>query len=106
LKKVITDSKILNLFKIGDKFTINRKPNSWSSAAGGDCPLSKIHKYPYTSEIVNIVHRQDLGRHIAILDNNDFGWSLSSLIDENKINTHNFERYKKLQKIQKLNESR
>lgn len=63
---------------IGDTITILKKPRTWSSYCGGDEGRDKV-TYPYITKIMNI--KYGLAHH-AILDENNYGWTLETIIKE------------------------
>lgn len=100
LRKV--DEKIiLKKFKTGTNFIITGKPSLWSSRLNKKCPISKNTNlsYPYYGQIKSIESAPSLS--IAI-DDGEFGWSLSTLVDEGLIFT--IKEYRKM-KIEKLNKT-
>jgi len=90
------------IYKIGSKFIITAKPKFWNSRLNPNEPLDVV-KYPYYGTIKGIDDNTGL---IAMTDG-FYGWSLSSLIEENKIIIIDIkeERKKKLNKIYEKNET-
>jgi len=83
-------------FKKGTQFIITSKPTIWSSYLNDNNPLKSNIKYPYKSTIIEIKHTD----HMAMTDG-FYGWSLTDLIDDGRIEIVNIkeERKKKLIKI-------
>ena len=96
---------LVEKFKVNTHFIITAKPTKWSSALNTKCPLwLEPNEYPYYGIIKNVKNVKDQYSqydrfHIA-MDDGTYGWSLETLIIENKIFTEKDYRKEKLQKIQ------
>lgn len=86
-------SKTLEKFKINTQFVIVSEPTQWASLLNDNCPLEINLKFPYHSKIIN---RKLDGDYIA-MDDGTYGWSLSTLVKENKIYLN--QEYRKLKLI-------
>lgn len=99
----MTHQEILKSYKKGLRFTIISEPTEWSSVLNSNCPISVMArvKYPYHGKIVNIKYENG-SCHVAI-DDGRYGWSLTTLIEENCIikNIQDI-RKEKLKKLNKL----
>jgi len=100
----MSNEEILELFNVGDTVIITNRPSTWSSYCGGDYPLSIGIKYPYKTKIIKIEEHKDTG-HISMFDGK-YGWSFSSLINNNKIDLKNIKTIIRKKKLKKLNEGR
>jgi len=82
-------------FKKRTRFIITEEPTLWDSKLNDNYPLRNKIKYPYSGIIKQIDHPY------GAMTDGFYGWSLSALIEENKIKIVNIkeERKKKLIKI-------
>jgi len=83
-------------FKIGDKFRIKAKPSTWSSSAGSNAKYPLDNSFPYEGVVKKIVKAEE--DHIAILDENDYGWNYYSSLfvkveEEPKEDTKSIPKY-------------
>lgn len=88
-------------FKIGTRFIITNKPIRWTSHFNKNNPIESDIKYPYYGKIVDI-HHDEYG-YVAMTDG-IYSWSLSCLLQENKIINLTKDRKEKLNKLKKYNE--
>lgn len=70
------------IFEVGTKFIITDKPRYWNGELCKKCPFFTNIEYPYYGTILAIKKQYD--GEIAMTDG-IYGWSLTTLIEENKI---------------------
>lgn len=93
-------SIILENYKEGTEFIIKSRPSFWSSTLNSNSPFYNKIKYPYRARIVAVdINEED---HISMTDG-VYGWSLSTLVIENKISSITEIRKLKLKKIDGTN---
>jgi len=90
----------VNNFKKGTQFIITGKPRMWNSSLNDNNPLESNIIYPYKSIIKKIKHSEF--EFDSPMTDGFYGWSLSSLLEGNKIIILKEERKKKLIKIYNL----
>jgi len=89
-----------NDFKLGDEITILKQPYYWSSLCADKNPLESDEiTYPYTCTIVIL---DELHEYLSMKDNNGYGWSMNSLVDQKLIATIKQDRRIKLSKIKMI----
>lgn len=74
-------------FNVGDEIIIIESPSTWSSVLSPDSPIS-LNIYPYRCKIKKIVlcgYTTSGNFHHVAFTEGDYGWCLSSLINEGKI---------------------
>lgn len=85
-------------FRIGDRFVITSEPKFWSSSLNDNPPIGRV-TYPYYGTIKRIlIHNDDL----VAMTEGKYGWSLDSLLKDDKIQSIRMLRKKKLKKIKNL----
>jgi len=97
MKTKVTEYKYDD-FKKGTHFIITSAPNYWNGALNSNCPINNINiKYPYEGIVTHT-------SGMSAMTDGFYGWSLFSLITENKIKIVKIteERKKKLLKISKI----
>lgn len=91
-------SRILDDYVVGTKIVIIKQPSFWSSSLNRNCPIDHDVVYPHYGIIKEIEYGKD---HIAMTDGN-YGWDLTTLIDEDLINNIAKLRKEKLKKLKKI----
>jgi hypothetical protein len=91
-------SIILDEYVVGTKIVIIKQPSFWSSSLNKKYPIDHDVVYPYYGIIKEIRNEND---HISMIDGN-YGWDLTTLIDEDLINNITKLRKEKLKKLKNV----
>lgn len=94
-------------FEVGTIFVITAPPSYWNSTLCEINPLLSV-RYPYYGTIINIKEYKDQYEDEVEISMTDgrYGWSLTTLINENKIVNLKEERISKLNKLQNYGKNR